>query len=464
MRVGMGWNCPKMSDRIPAAVEQGGSRLFRERGISVSMRRPVRVVAHFVLLLASVTGLGGCATARRNAPLRDLRPCTDEYVATEDGWRLGIRRYRPAVPDPNKLPVVLCHGLGLNATFWTITDDHLPSQLAAHGYEVFVFDIRGSGENDQLGHFDWINPHLRQTLLRERGERSWTVDDLVRFDVPAILAHVKKKTGHDQVNWVGHSLGGMLVFPYLELAPPEDRARIANFVGMGSTIIQANAPHRDILLANHGLRTLALVASPGRMGRPLKYVRLPGMGLIDRFYYTMENVDRRTISRFYGYTLEDTGPGALKQLAPYLEYGRMLSADRRIDYTARLGVITTPTLMIAGDDDILSDVASTQLTFQALASPDKTLWRFGKQSGHVADYGHCDLVWSRHAPREVFPPLIAWLDQHQPGAGSDASTQSMQIRDQVSNSSRSKRTESMLKNAGSASPSSSGSTAGDSSS
>jgi hypothetical protein len=33
----------------------------------------------------------------------------------------------------------------------------------------------------------------------------------------------------------------------------------------------------------------------------------------------------------------------------------------------------------------------------------------------VADYGHCDLVWSRHAPREIFPILIDWLDQHQPG-------------------------------------------------
>ena len=42
--------------------------------------------------------------------------------------------------------------------------------------------------------------------------------------------------------------------------------------------------------------------------------------------------------------------------------------------------------------------------------------RFGRRDGQVADYGHCDLVWSRYAPREIFPPLIDWLDQHQPGA------------------------------------------------
>jgi lysosomal acid lipase/cholesteryl ester hydrolase len=251
--------------------------------------------------------------------------------------------------------------------------------------------------------------------LRERGEGSWTVDDLVHYDVPAILDYVQSETGHDRVNWVGHSLGGMLIFAYLEVAPHPER--IANLVGMASTIIQAEIPQSDMLTANRGLRVLSLFASPGRLGRPLAFFRLPGMGQIDRFYYTTENVDRETISRFYGYTLEDTGSGALKQLDPYLEFGHMLSADRTIDYSARLGEIRTPTLLVAGDGDIMSDVPSTELTFAGIGSPDKTIMRFGKSQGHVADYGHCDLVWSRHAPREIFPPIIDWLDQRQPGTG-----------------------------------------------
>jgi len=352
---------------------------------------------------------------RRNAPSPDLRPCTDGFAYTEDGWRLGVRHYRPENPEPGKLPVVLCHGLGLNATFWTITDSHLPSQLAARGYDVYVFDIRGSGENAHLGRCDRINRHLRQTFLKERGERSWTVDDLVKYDVPAILDYVKSETGHDRVNWVGHSLGGMLIFPYLELAPHPER--IANFVGMGSTIIQAETPQTDMLRANQGLRLLTLVASPGRLGRPLAFLKVPGMERIDRFYYSNENVDQLTVSRFYGYTLEDTGAGALRQLAPYLKNGHMLSADRTVDYSAMLAGITTPTLLVAGDGDIMSDVPSTNLTLAGMGSPDKTLMRFGKSNGHVADYGHCDLVWSRHAPREIFPPLIDWLDLRQPGAG-----------------------------------------------
>lgn len=354
----------------------------------------------------------GCATMRDNAPSADFRPCSDAFIATRDGWQLGVRHIRPAVPDPNKLPVVLCHGLGLNATFWTITENHLPAQLAARGYEVFLFDFRGSGNSTRQGRLARLNARLRQTPFREAGEGNWTVDDIVRDDVPAVLDYVRRKTGREQVNWVGHSLGGMLMFPYLE--NPANAERIASFVGMGSTITLANAPARDMLRANRGLRILTRVASPGRLGRPLMYLRFPGLDRIDQFYYTSENVDKLTVARFYGYTLEDTGRSALRQLDPYLEFGHFVSADHKTDYAARLTSVTTPTLLIAGEADCMSDIPSTELTFKALASPDKLLLRFGKRDGQIADYGHCDLVWSRYAPQEIFPPLIDWLDRHQP--------------------------------------------------
>jgi pimeloyl-ACP methyl ester carboxylesterase len=240
------------------------------------------------------------------------------------------------------------------------------------------------------------------------------VDDLMRYDVPAILDYVRRDTGHDRVNWVGHSMGGMLMFPYFELEPTS-HDRIANFVAIGSTITLAEAPQRDMLWANRAMRGLSLFASPGRLGRPLTYFRMPGMGVIDSFYYSDDNVDERTVSRFYGYTLEDPGPGAFRQLDVYLRTGHMLSADGRSDYSALLGRVMVSTLMVAGEGDIISDVPSSEMTFRALGSRDKTLMIFGRSHGQVADYGHCDLVWSRHAPREIFPRIIDWLDQHQPG-------------------------------------------------
>jgi lysosomal acid lipase/cholesteryl ester hydrolase len=275
--------------------------------------------------------------------------------------------------------------------------------------------MRGSGASRRVGLPGKINRFLRQTPIREVGARDWTVDDEANYDVPAILNYVRQETGSERVNWVGHSLGGMLMFPFLEFSPESER--IANFVDMGGVAMVVDTPDiREMRRADKALRALSIGLSTGRLGQPMTYGRLPGLGKIDRFYYTAANVDKRTVSRFYGYTLEDPGAGALKQLDPYLWTGHMLSADKSVDYASALDRITTPTLMVAGEGDIMADIPSTLLTFKSLGSADKSLMRFGRLDGQIADYGHCDLVWSRHAPKEVFPPLIDWLDSHQPKA------------------------------------------------
>ena len=365
----------------------------------------------------------GCATMREHASNLDLRPCTDGYALTDDGWKLGIRHYRPARPDPSKHPVVLCHGLGLNGTFWTITDNHLPKQLTERGYDVYIVDLRGSGASRRTGPVGHMNSLIRQTFLLEIGAHRWTMDDQALHDVPAILDYVQNETGDDRINWVGHSLGGMLLFPYLELTP--ENHRIATFVAMGSPAILAEAPERKMLGANRQLRVLLAAISTGRAARMLMFGRPSGLESIDRLYYSAENVDRRTVDRFYGYTLEDPGRGALDQLAHYLEKGHLLSADQKTDYVARLGEIREPTLFIAGDGDVMASRVSCEKTYEAIGSPDKAIISFGKAGGYSHDYGHCDLVWSRNAPREVFPAIADWLDARQATRPSPQSPPSM---------------------------------------
>ena len=113
-----------------------------QEGNPTAMHRRGRIVFAYGLLCAVLSGLAGCAAMRRNAPSPDLRPCTDGYAYTEDGWRLGVRHYRPEHPDPGKLPVILCHGLGLNATFWTITER--PSSLPVDRPGLRGFRLRHS--------------------------------------------------------------------------------------------------------------------------------------------------------------------------------------------------------------------------------------------------------------------------------------------------------------------------------
>ena len=309
----------------------------------------------------------GCATMRDRAPLADLRPCGDGHATTADGWKLGIRSFTPKHPDPGKLPVVLAHGLGLNGTFWTITDDHLPGQLVDRGYRVYVVDLRGSGSSHRVGVVGQLNKLLRQTPFNELREADWTMDEQAKYDVPAVLDFVKKETGAERVNWVGHSLGGMLMLAHLETT--EHPERIANFVDMGGVAMVVPSPARTQMLnANRGLRMLLSIVSTGRIARPMMWARLPGLERIDQFYYTSANVDPRTISRFYGYTLENPGKGALRQLDSYLATGHMHSADGTLDYAEHLNRVVAPTLMIAGEGDTMADIPSSMMTFEGLGA------------------------------------------------------------------------------------------------
>src|SRR3954469_21793605 len=88
----------RVRGRIPLPMVDGSRRRF-----------PIPALALALALVAP-----GCASMRRNAPSPDLRPCAEGFATTRDGWMLGVRRIRPDCPDPAKLPVVLCHGLGLN--------------------------------------------------------------------------------------------------------------------------------------------------------------------------------------------------------------------------------------------------------------------------------------------------------------------------------------------------------------
>ena len=63
--------------------------------------------------------------------------------------------------------------------------------------------------------------------------------------------------------------------------------------------------------------------------------------------------------------------------------------------------------------DVMADVQSKKWTFDHLSSTDKTFMVFGKSTGYQLNYGHCDLVWAKSAPTEIFPEIIHWLDPRQ---------------------------------------------------
>ena len=122
------------------------------------------------------------------------------FVRTSDGWRLALHRHLPR-GGGSGLPVLLCAGYACNRYFIDYDERYsLARHLAREGFDAWVLELRGRG----LSRPD-------PSCIRPR---AWTFDDLAGIDVPAAVEHVAGRTGR-RVAWVGHSMGGMVLYAYL---------------------------------------------------------------------------------------------------------------------------------------------------------------------------------------------------------------------------------------------------------
>lgn len=124
----------------------------------------------------------------------------DEYVVeTSDGWSLHVARVRPSGPPLESPPVLLVHGLSTNGRNLDFAPGHSPARfLASQGFDVFVPSLRGTGPGRE-------GP----------ANTARDFDAFVTFDAPALIAFAQRESGSASVDWVGHSMGGLVGYAHL---------------------------------------------------------------------------------------------------------------------------------------------------------------------------------------------------------------------------------------------------------
>ena len=131
--------------------------------------------------------------------------------------------------------------------------------------------------------------------------------------------------------------------------------------------------------------------------------------------HNVENVDHQVVKKMCLRAIEDIAPGVLNQFYLFVKNGAFVSADAGRNYADDLDRIHVPVLLIAGEKDSLVPHHSMRSTHEKLASEDKTFTLFGTAGGYEIDYGHADLILGKHAPNEVYPLILKWLDEHPMG-------------------------------------------------
>jgi polyhydroxyalkanoate synthase len=352
------------------------------------------LTARVLLLLAASLGAACSGTIRLAGVV--------EHPVTADGWRLTVERFPPAAGSPPRaLPVVICHGFGANRSYFKIDEERsLPAVLARSGYDVWLLDLRGRDDAGTPGF--WFGAHTY----------TYSVDDYIRYDVDAALAHVTRATGKPRVIWIGHSMGGMVAYAR---AGAYGDARIAELITVGSP--GAFAPMSRVLLqayeASGAMSILPAVplAFFARIYGALATPLVPTIFLEPMFY--PGNLHHGEAYKMARYTATNLAKPETRQLLLGSRRGEFVSADGRLSYSRTLGAITIPTLVVGGRRDQLADPMVIRKTFEHLGSADKELLIVGRATGFSEDYGHTDLVVGEPAAREVFPRILDWLARHE---------------------------------------------------
>jgi esterase/lipase len=128
--------------------------------------------------------------------------------------------------------------------------------------------------------------------------------------------------------------------------------------------------------------------------------------------YNAANMSREILTRFNAHVIENTSTGVVSQMKLIVKNGYFCSADETTHYSANIGKIRANLLCLAGKLDNMAPPSSVLSIYHRSQSPDKMYRLFGLANGYSADYGHNDLLLGKKAPDEVYPYILAWLNQH----------------------------------------------------
>ena len=351
----------------------------------------LRAAAAALLVIAGCQG--GSSGFLRFAP--PPNPNEEYYAKTSDGWEIHLQRFRPAKLDPKKAPVILCHGLSYNANFWNL---ELGSSFAGHlsrrGYDVWVPSLRGAGKSRK----------------GPGAPSDWSVDDYIHKDLPAIIELVKEKTGQPQVTWVGHSMGGMVMFGYLET---EKQENIKNFVAIAAPMIYFE-PRNDILEETVKNKNLLKTAATIGVAKVAAQV-VGGLGpRVDvplyTLFYNYDNMHSLTLMKLKSRVVDNASPTVTDQMMSFLQRGEFKSVDGQFSYTQEMGRVKVPTLFLAGQVDNMAPPDVVRYSYEHVSSKEKRYRLFCTANGCRANYGHDDLILGEYAEIEVFPYIYFWLE------------------------------------------------------
>jgi polyhydroxyalkanoate synthase subunit PhaC len=324
----------------------------------------------------------------------------EERIPTADGCLIELRRVvhpDTTAPDPGLPPVLLVHGLGANHRNQDLHPDYsLARYLSARGRDVWLVTLR-SGVRSRT--------RAQNRLVR--------FVNMVQQDVPLAVQGVLARTGHAQLDYVGFSMGGMLLYAAIARSLPEAQVRRAVVIG-SPAVVRTPFPVPFASGVGQLLRRMPLSMALRFWARTGAFAAEWFPTPLHRALFNPLNVSKG-ITRMAMANLVEDVPGPLYY--EFFLWGLSKSGELSLDGSSvleSLADLRIPALFFAGAADRLAPPAAVRVAYEFWArnQPDvpKRFVLLGREAGAREDYGHGDLAVGAHVRRDIFEPLADFLE------------------------------------------------------
>ncbi len=328
----------------------------------------------------------------------------DIPVITFDGKPFKLRATR--LINKNKQPVILWEGFYQNGIFFDLgsNGNSIAEFLQLNNYDIWIIDSRGNGGSTGKNY-------------------STSMDDFAAIDIPAVINFVFEKTGLKPI-LAGHSQGGNTALMSLmgafktkngkvQLSDREAEKRQSSLkalVTLGSYLdFTFDKPSSLQEFVTNGViinlfgKKIKIISTTGiinilkilkRLPVPcplslresmLRHKLLKGLlfpltillnfiSLMNtwEFLYHIPNVSKQARHNIFYRTMEATYWGILYQYQQAVLYRKMMSCDKRVNYSENYPKIKLPISVVTMEYDTLADAVETQrVMFPKLGSTQK---------------------------------------------------------------------------------------------
>ena len=329
-------------------------------------------------------------TRRFGVPMEYL---LEDEIRTADGAYIMLYRLPLPVTMKTTRPALLVHGIGIDHR----NNDMLPNaSLARHlhdaGRDVWLLRLRSGG-----------------MVRRFHDAKKVRFGAMAKEDIALGVDTVLLRTDEKQLDYVGFSMGGMLLYAAIT-AKYLDFQKLAHVVIIGSPArVGHSIPFRALL---QRFPDAMVPTIPIRfLSRMFAFISELFDTPIHSFVVNAKNLDKGVAQRAM-MTVENAPSWLAVDFLGWMRAGGIVRVDGK-DVIEGLAEVNVPALFFVGGVDRLAPEHAVRPAFEAWGSavPDieKRFVLLSTATGALADYGHGDLAFGRHARVDLFDPIEIFL-------------------------------------------------------